>query len=70
MRYTAEADHTGKKLIMTVRQEDGEGNQVEEETEVFLSVSTPPPEPESASMSAGIIALIVAIACFILLGEC
>ncbi len=54
---------------MTVRQRDAEGNEVEEETEVFLSVRATPVTQESSSLGAGIIAAIVAIGCFILLGE-
>ncbi len=68
-RYTAELDHTGKKLILRVLQTDAEGNEVEDSTEVFLSVRATPLPPESQSMGAGIIAAIVAVACFILLGN-
>ncbi len=52
---------------MSVRQRDAEGNEVEEETEVFLSVKATPITQESSSLGAGIIAAIVAIGCFILL---
>ncbi len=67
VRYSARPQDSGKKLILTVTQIDAEGHAVEEVRESFLSVrAAPMPEPKQ-SMSTGIIAAIVAVACLILL---
>ena len=66
-RYTATKEDGGKKLILTILQEDSEGNRVEETRESFLSVQAKAPPPEKQSLKAGILAVIVAVACFILL---
>jgi hypothetical protein len=59
VRYTADYEDTGKKLIFISRQTDDEGNDVEEVTETFLNVRAPLPKTGKASISGGTIGAIV-----------
>lgn len=67
VRYHAQAEDSGKKLIIRATQEDSSGNKVEESTEIYLTVKDAPPPAPRSTLGAGIIGAIVAIAAFILL---
>ena len=67
IRYTAQLDHTGQQLTCKIIQTDQEGNALEQTHPVTtLYVAAPFVEPPK-TLGTGIIAVIVSIACFILL---
>ena len=66
--YTAQTGHNGQQLSCTVRQTDEENHELEQNFPVTtLFVSAPIVHPPSAGLGVGVIAVIVSIACFILL---
>ena len=67
VRYKADFEDAGNKLICTSRQIDDEDNQVEESEEVFLAIKAEPPPPVKKSMTPAIISIIVVICVLILL---
>ena len=67
IRYEADYEDTGKKLICIARQVDHEGNAVESQAEVFLNVRAQPPPAARSGLQPAAIGGIVGVLVLLLL---
>ena len=67
IRYTAQLDHTGQQLACKIIQTDEEGNALEQIHPVTTLFVAAPIVVPPKTLGTGIIAVIISIACFILL---